>query len=148
MEFGPGTGIFTEEILRNLGTNGRFIAVERNPKLASILQQRFPDAFIYEDSVENACNILEQHKIPEVDAIVCGLPWAAFDEKTQDEFLHTIRIILKDGGVFVTFAYLQGVLLPAGQRFNKKIRASFSQLRTSRVVWWNLPPAFVYRCVK
>ena len=41
-----------------------------------------------------------------------------------------------------------GVLLPAGQRFKKRLHASFSEVTTSPGVWMNLPPAFVYRCRK
>ncbi len=148
MEFGPGTGVFTGEIIRQLGPGGRFVAIERNAQLVPILQERFPDAVICEDSIGNAGKILERHGIGQVHSIVCGLPWAAFDEATQDDFLETTHASLKDGGIFVTFAYLQGLLLPAGQRFKKKITARFSEVRKSRVVWRNLPPAFVYRCRK
>ena len=50
------------------------------------------------------------------------------------------------GYVFTTFAYLQGLLLPAGQHFKRKLSDYFSQVRRSETVWFNLPPAFVYRC--
>ena len=52
------------------------------------------------------------------------------------------------GGQFATFAYLQGLLLPAGQRFKDKLAQSFSKVEKSPTVWRNLPPAFVYRCTK
>jgi len=53
-----------------------------------------------------------------------------------------------DGGQFATFAYWQGVILPAGRRFSKRLRGSFCDVGRSHTVWRNLPPAFVYRCVK
>jgi phospholipid N-methyltransferase len=55
---------------------------------------------------------------------------------------------LGDGGYFTTFAYLQGLLLPAGQRFKKLLNKSFRQVTVSRVIWANVPPAIVYRCKK
>ena len=46
----------------------------------------------------------------------------------------------------MTFAYLQGLLLKAGKRFRKRLDDTFANVRRSPTVWWNLPPAFVYRC--
>ena len=60
--------------------------------------------------------------------------------------LRELRRVLKPGGQFVTFAYLQGLLLPAGRRFRAKLKRSFSDVTKSKIVWRNLPPAFVYRC--
>ena len=64
------------------------------------------------------------------------------------ELLDATGHVLREGGQFVTFAYLQGLLLPAGQRFKRKLRDHFGQVETSRTVWANMPPAFVYRCRK
>ena len=55
---------------------------------------------------------------------------------------------LSPGGHFATFAYLQGLLLPAGMRFAGLLEDSFGSVQRSRTVWRNLPPAFVYRCRK
>jgi phospholipid N-methyltransferase len=54
--------------------------------------------------------------------------------------------VLPPGGQFVTFAYLQGLLIPAGRRFGKLLGDYFSEVRKSPTVWRNTPPAFVYRC--
>jgi phospholipid N-methyltransferase len=75
---------------------------------------------------------------------VSGLPWAAFPEALQDQLLDTIADVLRPGGRLVTFAYLQGVLLPAGAKFKRKLKQRFRRVSTTRTVWLNLPPAFVY----
>ena len=54
--------------------------------------------------------------------------------------------VLRPGGQFATFAYLQGLLLPAARRFRANLGRSFSQVERSPTAWTNLPPAFVYRC--
>ena len=54
--------------------------------------------------------------------------------------------VLKPGGQFVTFAYLQGLLLPAAKRFRGLLEQTFRQVTTSRVVWKNVPPALAYYC--
>ncbi len=66
----------------------------------------------------------------------------------QDSLLNATLESLKPGGQFATFAYLQGLLLPAGKRFKKKLAQSFSKVEKSPTVWLNMPPAFVYRCTK
>lgn len=147
-EFGAGTGVFTEEILHTKPEEALFIAIEQNPQLAAILRSRLPKAIIKEDSAVNLPQMLHEHHAQQVDSIVCGLPWAAFSEELQDTLLGAAFDSLKPGGHFCTFAYLQGLLLPAGQRFAKKIRNRFSEVRKSPVVWKNVPPAFVYICRK
>ena len=92
--------------------------------------------------------LLEETGLGAIDSIVCGLPWAVFDEELQDSLLNATLDSLKPGGQFATFAYLQGLLLPAGKRFKEKLAQSFSKVETSPTVWRNLPPAFVYRCTK
>lgn len=146
VEFGPGTGAFTRAILASAAPTAAFLAIERNPTLARILQEELPGVRVHHDSVENLGAILGEAGIAKVDCILSGLPWAAFSEELQDRLLDEVCSTLAPGGRFVTFAYLQGLLLPAGRRFARKIRGRFGRVTKSPVVWRNLPPAFVYRC--
>ncbi len=147
-EYGPGTGVFTSEILSNKADDATFFAIERSPKLAAEMRERFPEVTLFEDSAEKISSMLQELGEKEVDCIVCGLPWAAFDEELQDSLLSATLSVLSEGGSFATFAYLQGTVLPAGMRFHKKLKQHFSVVSKSPVVWRNLPPAFVYRCRK
>jgi phosphatidylethanolamine/phosphatidyl-N-methylethanolamine N-methyltransferase len=90
--------------------------------------------------------LCDRQGIAQVDCIVSGLPWASFPDDMQTQYLDAMMTVLKPGGQFVTFAYLQGLLLPAGRRFRRKLDHYFSRVDRSRTVWLNLPPAFVYRC--
>jgi phosphatidylethanolamine/phosphatidyl-N-methylethanolamine N-methyltransferase len=146
VEFGPGTGVFTEHILNQVSPSQKFFAIEINPTLVAGLRERFPALTVYEGSVEAVEQYCAEQDIAQIDAIVCGLPWAAFSDEMQSQFLESMLRMLKPGGQFTTFAYLQGLLLPAGQRFKHKLREHFSEVALSRTVWRNLPPAFAYRC--
>ena len=56
VELGAGTGSGTGEILARLGPGARFVALEMDPRLAKLLDQRYPDPrlqLIY-DSAEHA----------------------------------------------------------------------------------------------
>jgi len=146
IEYGPGTGAFTSEILNRLAPEARFFAIEINPQFVARLHQRHPELRVYQESVAKVRSLCRQEGIDRVEAILCGLPWAAFSDADQTAYLDAMMTVLAPGGQFVTFAYLQGLLLPAGRRFRSKLRAYFSEVSTSRTAWRNLPPAFVYRC--
>lgn len=148
LEYGPGTGVFTRQIVAAKRSDAIFAAIEQNPMLAAKFRQEFPDVVLYEDSAEKAPQIVRELGADQADCIVSGLPWAAFDDGLQDRLLAATLEVLREGGKFVTFAYLQGLLLRSGKRFQQKLKANFSRVTRSRVVWWNLPPAFVYRCEK
>ena len=148
IELGPGTGVFTEKIIQKIPEGTVFIAIELNVDFVQATRDRCPDVEIHHDSATNARQYLEAHDLDHCDCIICGLPWASFSESLQDDLLNTITDILRPGGRFLTFAYLQGLLLPAGQRFRKKLRSHFSQVTTTKTVWCNVPPAFVYCATK
>jgi len=145
-EFGPGTGVFTRSILERKRSDCDFFAVEKNVALAEVFRRQFPGVRLYEECASSVPELCRREGIERLDCIVCGLPWAAFTEELQDDILAGIRRALRPGGQLVTFAYLQGLLLPAGRRFRGKLQSSFSEVGQSPVVWKNLPPAFVYRC--
>lgn len=146
VEVGPGTGAFTEQILQSKRPCTEFFAVELNSRFAATLARRYPDMTIFQDSVANIEALCRQQGVAEVDAIVCGLPWAAFSDRDQTEYLDAVTRVLKSGGHFATFAYLQGMALPSARRFRRKLLRYFGEVRVSPTVWLNVPPAFVYRC--
>ena len=146
LEYGPGTGAFTEHILRELKPDARYVAIELNPEFAQTFKSSFPRVALFQDSVANARAICDSAGIESADCIVCGLPWAAFSESIQTKFLDEMMRVLRPGGRFVTFAYLHGLPLPTAKRFATLLPNYFSRVVRSPVVWKNIPPAFVYRC--
>lgn len=147
-EFGAGTGVFTRAILETVPERADLLAFEINPKLAAILAAEAPGAEVIVDSAANLASHLDRRGLSEVDAIVCGLPWAIFPESLQDELLAAASGCLAPGGRFATFAYLHACWFPAARRLKAKLLDAFSQVEASPVVWRNLPPAFVWRCVR
>jgi len=148
VEFGPGTGVFTEAVAQRLHQHAKFFAIERSAELVATTRQRCPGVTVFEDSVTNVAELCRRESIDQVDAIVCGLPWASFSDSLQTEIMDAMLEVLPPGGQFATFAYWQGVVLPAGVRFSRRLRNTFSSVDRSHTVWRNLPPAFVYRCVR
>lgn len=146
LEFGPGTGAFTDAILPRLGPRTKFIAIELNAGLAEAFRKRHPGVNLVNDSVEKVRRICDQAGIDRVDYIVSGLPWASFPHDLQDRVLDAIGQVLRPGGTLVTFGYHIGTLLPAGKRFYKELPKRFAKVERSGIIWANVPPAFLYRC--
>lgn len=145
-ELGPGTGAFTPSILSSMNPGTDFFAVELNKAFAATMAERFPDVDTYCRSVADIRQICNERGLSKIDCMVCGLPWAAFPSELQRSLMDAVRSCLSEDGYFCTFAYLQGTVLPAGVRFQRLLRQSFSSVRRGRIVWRNLPPAFVYQC--
>ena len=148
IELGAGTGAFTGLIYQTKKPEASFVALEINENLSQILTEKLPEVDVVTDSVENLRQIMADKGIDKLDSIVCGLPWAAFGPELQDKLFTSIVNAMTPGGRFCTFAYLQGLLLPAGQRFRKTLRQNFTEVTQSRTVWRNTPPAFIYNCIK
>lgn len=148
LEIGPGTGAFTEQIIKRKRDDAHFVALERNPHFAADLRGKFPNAQIVQGCATELSNHAAEHAFHEAESIVSGLPWTIFDAKLQRTILGGIRDVLGRGGVFATFAYFGPHWLPGGQSFRELLRSVFPDTRTSPVVIRNVPPAFVYYCTK
>ncbi len=148
VEYGPGTGVFTREVVSRLRPDATFLAFELNRELVGVVQRKFPEARVYEDSAARVEHYLELNGRDHIDAVISGLPWASFPAHLQDQILEPTIRLLHAGGGFFTFAYLQGLALPAGVRLRRMLKRRFSRVEISPVIWRNLPPAIVYWCTK
>lgn len=146
VELGPGTGVFTRAICERVAPEATVMAFEIDPRMAALLTPRFPRVRIVNDSAERLDWHLAAAGRKEADAILSGLPWASFPADLQTKLLSAVVGALRPGGRFATFAYSHASWLPAGRRFRGLLVESFASVATTRVVWPNLPPAFVYRC--
>lgn len=146
VEYGPGTGVVTEQVSRRLRGDTRFFAVERDPILADIARRRCPDLEIVEACVSTIPQLCRERGIEKIDGIVSGLPWASFPVSLTEKILAATFEVLPPGGRFATFAYWQGLILPGSLRFRSLLREHFRTVEHSKTAWKNLPPAFVYRC--
>lgn len=148
VEFGAGTGALTQAITARLTQDHRYLGIERNAAFVEHLRREFPNLTFVAASVEELDSILAAHGITAVDAIVCGLPWASLPLAVQERAFGHVSRFLAIGGLFITFAYLQGLPLPAARALRQRLGVMFSKVSRTRVIWGNVPPAFAYVCRK
>jgi len=144
LELGPGTGAFTGAIRDAMPRGSRYLGIELNETFVNALRPLFPGMhFEIAGAQEFDLAAYLAGKEPP-DVIVSGLPWTAFPRTLQEAILDNVLPHLAPGGCFATFAYYGFHRLPSGQRFRALLEERLPGVQTSRVVWANMPPAFVY----
>ena len=146
VEFGPGTGAFTRLILDRIARQTTFLALELDRDHVRRLRERFPGVNVYNDCAEKIQKYLTRHHRKKADYIISGLPWVNMPAKVQETILGTTVASLLPGGMFATFTYVPTFWFPRARRFRARLKSHFAEVRLSRVVWRNAPPALVYRC--
>lgn len=140
VEYGPGTGAFTEKILARAKENTIIILVEINKSFYNILKKMYGhkrNVFIINDSAEKIDEILKAYSIEKVDYIISGLPFASLPKKISDRILYETTKVLDKKGEFITFQYTLTK--------KKYIESFFSKVNYKKVNK-NFPPAYVLRC--
>jgi len=147
VELGSGTGVFTERILQKLSNGTVFFVLEINPRFVEKTRKRCPNVLIYNDCASNIKSYLKKHGFEKCDCIISGLPFGMFGDDQQRGLLGAISEALSPDGEFLTFSYVGAKLLPAARRFKRNLKKAFSNVSQLPVVWRNIPPAIVYRCL-
>jgi phosphatidylethanolamine/phosphatidyl-N-methylethanolamine N-methyltransferase len=143
VELGPGTGAFTELLMKRVNKRGRLMAIEVSDTNIKVLRERFPRCHTVHDSAQNLPQHLEGKK---ANCIVSGLAWGNMLPATQDKIFEAIQKSLAPHGQFVAFAYVHAYWFPTSARFRRRIFKDFAHIETTPIVWRNLPPAFVFKC--
>ena len=64
VEFGPGTGALTGEVLARLPEGARYLGIELEPAFVDRLRERFPGAEFVADSVTRLRDIVKDVLLP------------------------------------------------------------------------------------
>jgi len=140
VEYGPGTGVFTDEIIKRRKSDTTILLFESNKEFFNLLKVKYkdePNFYIINDSAEYIEKYLIRYDIPRVDYIVSGLPFASLPYNVSSNILKQAQKHLKEDGKFITFQYTLLKKDFIGQYFNEL-----------SLTWEvrNVPPAFVFCC--
>lgn len=140
VEYGPGTGVFTDKLVEEKKQDTILLLLEYNKEFCTQLEERYNEndnIIIINDSAENVDMYLDKYRIKNVDYVVSGLPFASLPKNVSNKILKKTRTILKKDGLFITFQY---TLLK-----KEFIAGYFKKIEQERVVL-NVPPAYVLKC--
>jgi len=159
LEVGAGTGAVTTALVDRLGPADTLVVVEQNPVFAACLGD-----LVRRDSACARCGgrvrVVHAH-VETLDgderfhAIVSSLPFNNFTADEVAGHLRRFRGMLEPGGSLAFFEYLWVRPLRAaisGRQERNRLRGVGRVIAettraagaTSRIVWWNLPPAVVH----
>ena len=141
LEYGPGTGPFTSEIVKYLKPTDQLIVIELNPKFATDLKEKFKDyknVKIHEDCVANTQKILDKEGIKKVDYIISGIPFSSLPKDVTEDILINTKSIMSNTTLFLTFQY---------SKFKKESFEKYFEIIDVKFVFRNIPSAFVF-CMK
>lgn len=141
VEYGPGTGPFTEGIVKKLKQCGKLILIEQNEKFVKKLSVKYANrenVFIYQESVANVFNILDNHNISKADYIISGIPFSSIPKDITEKILENTKEIMSDESMFITFQYSM-FKIKTFQKHFKILRKKFTL--------FNVPSAYVI-CMK
>lgn len=141
IELGPGTGVFTKEILSRASADSKIFIFELNQDFCKILETKFQDdrIVLINGSAEEMASVLKTHGVEKADAIISSLPLTVIPEPIKSNILKASYQILKSKGVYVQYQYSLNAKKLIENHFGK-LNLKFSLI--------NIPPAFIYVATK
>ena len=131
VEFGPGTGVVTTEILKRLPRNGQLTCVEINPSFCEHLNRlNDPRLKVVNDDARNC----DQH-VGCPQCVVSGLPLMLFSKADKKQLLNKVS----KGDRFIQLQYTP--------LLSRRFTSYFPQVEV-KFVAQNFPPAFICVCSK
>lgn len=139
VEYGPGTGPFTMELLKRMNPDAKLLVFETQESFCEILKEKIQDPrlVIINDSAEKVGEYLHDHGFKEADIIISSLPFTVIPNPAKTNILNNTVKFLNRGGIFTQYQYSLNAHRLLKERF-KEVKVKFSP--------FNLPPAFIYTC--
>ena len=112
VEYGPGVGVITAEILRRMRSDAVLIVIEMNPDFVSHLRSSLPDERlkVVEGSAEAVVEILERYGHSGANYIISGIPFSTISAAMRERILRNTSTALAPGGAFLVFQFSTRVL--------------------------------------
>ncbi len=112
VEYGPGVGGITAELLRHMRADAMLIAIETNPEFVRYLRGSFTDPRlrVVEASAESVDEILRRFGCPRADYIISGIPFSTIPPAQRERILRKTCAVLEPGGAFLVYQFSTRVL--------------------------------------
>jgi phospholipid N-methyltransferase len=140
VEYGPGVGTFTVEILRRMHPDASLIVIETNPEFVDFLNTSIPDhrLHVVQGSAEDIDGILAEREFERADYIISGIPFSTLPEAVRENILRKTHDALQPDGAFLVYQFSPKVLADLRRVF-AQVNRSFEPL--------NVLPAQLFYCM-
>lgn len=137
VEYGPGTGVFTKELVKRKNKKTKLIVIEQNHLFYKMLKGKFenqPGVYIIEGSAENVNKYIKKLGFKHADYIISGLPFASLPSALSESILKETQKAIGRKGRFITFQY---------SMVKRKFFEQYFRLSGCLLEMRNIPPAYV-----
>ncbi|MEO8723375.1 MAG: methyltransferase [Sphingobium sp.] len=133
VEYGPGLGTFTHDILARLPEDARLIAIDTNGRFVTHLRSTIQDPRFRaaHGSAADVTRIIGEHGHDKADYILSGLPFSTLPAGVAPAIIEATHTALRVGGAFLVYQYSRFVL-PMLQPYFPDI--------DQQMLWRNIPP--------
>ena len=141
VELGAGDGVITKHILKQMKPNAQLYAFELLDDLAQKMIDDIDDdrLHVIREDVSNVKEIMADHGIHELDAVVSAIPFVILPKKKGKSIVTSCMEMMKSGAWYSQVHY---------SLLSKKMYEQvFGNLKMSFVPV-NIPPAFAFYCQK
>lgn len=138
VELGPGTGVITHAICANVKQKN-LVLIDRDHQFIERLKHDFPEATVLEGDARHLKELLAQHNITQVAAVVSSLPLLTMPDNICHAIVNSAFEVIKSDGVFIQYTY--GPASPVTEKHQRSIGIKG---KVAKRVWRNFPPARVW----
>jgi phospholipid N-methyltransferase len=139
VEFGPGVGTITREVLKRMRPDAVLVVIELNEEFVQYLGAtiRDPRLRIVHGSAAHVRRILAEQGLAPADCIISGLPYSLLPEELRKEIVSESRQALKAEGSLLVVQFSPSVL--------PDLKSSFSSVKLGFQLL-NILPARIFHC--
>lgn len=139
VEYGPGVGNITAEVLKRLRGDGHMVVFETNDDFVEFLRASLPDRrlTVVHGSAADVGRVLARMGLDHADYVISGIPFSTMPQAVSSEIVRATRESLRPGGRFLVYQFSREVLRFLRAEF-REIREAFEPL--------NILPARLYYC--
>jgi phospholipid N-methyltransferase len=139
VEFGPGVGTITREILKRMRSDARLVVIELNPDFVGFLQESIndPRLHVVHGSALDVRQVLAKLGLSQADYIISGIPYTNIPDPVRRDILLESRHALHPQGTLLVYQFTSTVL--------PYLESSFGSVRQGFQLW-NILPARIFHC--
>jgi phospholipid N-methyltransferase len=139
LEYGPGVGTFTTEILRRMRSDAVLVVLETNADFVRFLRGKVRDdrLHVIHGSAADADSALARLDLRHADYVISGIPYTTMQPDVRDLILRKTHSVLHPNGAFLVYQFTRSVL-PYLQQVFGLVRQDFEPL--------NVMPARLFYC--
>ena len=137
VEYGPGVGTFSQQILNRMRPDATYIAIDLNPDFIEYLSDTISDNRFrpVHGSAADVEQIVKDSGFEAADYVLSGLPFSTLPAGVGDAIAVATHRVLRKGGAFLVYQYRPKV---------RDFIAPFFNKIDAGIEYWNIPPCFLF----